>query len=132
ERFQEELDRARRYGQPLTLALLDIDHFKQVNDTHGHSAGDEALRHIVKLMRDNLRNADMLARYGGEEFAILLPQTSIREGVLLVERLRDIIAQQPLHHEEVEIPMTASFGVTTVGQGDLDLHGVVSRADEAL
>jgi diguanylate cyclase (GGDEF)-like protein len=106
--LEREVGRTLRYGRPFCLLLLDIDHFKQVNDTHGHEAGDEAIRRLAKSLQAGTRGIDLAARIGGEEFAVLLTETSFEGGAEVAERLRHAIKQE-------EIPMvghiTASFGV---------------------
>ncbi|MEW6765084.1 MAG: diguanylate cyclase [Pseudomonadota bacterium] len=125
--LQREYDRARRYGTPLSLVLLDIDHFKQINDTQGHLSGDEVLRELTRLIRHNLRSSDHFARWGGEEFVILSPE-SAPLALELAEKLRKLIAE---HHFEPVGSVTCSFGVTQCNDNDtLDL--CLTRADEAL
>jgi diguanylate cyclase (GGDEF)-like protein len=107
--LEREVGRTLRYGRPFCLLLLDIDHFKQVNDTHGHEAGDEAIRRLAKSLQAGTRGIDLAARIGGEEFAVLLTETSFEGGVEVAERLRQAVKQE-------EIPtvghITASFGVS--------------------
>jgi len=111
--FQESLlslvQMAERYSQPLSLIMLDIDHFKQFNDRFGHPAGDELLRQVASVLRQSARAYDVVARYGGEEFAILLPNTDLQEALRVAERLRQQIAAIQNPHA----PVTASFGVAT-------------------
>lgn len=106
--LEREVGRTLRYGRPFCLLLLDIDHFKQVNDTHGHEAGDEAIRRLAKTLQAGTRGIDLAARIGGEEFAVLLTETNFEGGLEAAERLRQAIKQE-------EIPgvghITASFGV---------------------
>ena len=106
--LEREVTRTQRYGRPFCLLLLDIDHFKQVNDTHGHDAGDEAIRQLAKTLQAGTRGIDLAARIGGEEFAVILTETSFEVGSEVAERLRQAIKQE-------EIPtvghITASFGV---------------------
>ncbi len=126
----EEFDRWRRYGQPLSLLLLDIDHFKLVNDRHGHQAGDRVLAGAVAVMREQLRVTDRLGRYGGEEFVILLPSTDAEAAHASAERVRVALAT---HAPEPGIPpCTASLGVAWAQSGDVSLDALLARADEAL
>jgi diguanylate cyclase (GGDEF)-like protein len=115
--FDEQLRRVvaetDRFGNMCSLILVDLDHFKLVNDKHGHEAGDVVLKHVAQLLRDTVREVDLCARYGGEEIAILLPQTSEQGAFELAERLRQVLEQRPSSHGGVRIPHTASFGVAT-------------------
>ena len=134
--FDEQLRRVvaetDRFGGTCSLLLIDLDHFKAVNDGLGHQAGDAVLKHVAQLMRDAVRTVDLCARYGGEELAILLPQTSQAGAVELADRLRQTLEQRPSVHGGQAIPVTASFGVATyptpVPYGDW----LVLAADKAL
>ncbi|NUP14288.1 MAG: diguanylate cyclase [Polyangiaceae bacterium] len=118
ETLHHEWSRARRYGQPLSCALIDVDHFKQVNDRFGHAAGDETLRRIAELFRSSIRNIDIAARFAGDEFALLLPHTRLEGGFILLERIR-----AKLHAER------GSWG----GSGEVSLSiGVASNEDLAI
>ena len=126
----EEFDRWRRYAQPLSLVLLDLDHFKQVNDRHGHQAGDRVLAAAAAVMRQALRVNDRLGRYGGEEFVILLPSTDAEAARASAERVRAALAA---HAPEPGIPpCTASLGVAWAQADDAGLDALLARADEAL
>ncbi|MEO8564552.1 MAG: sensor domain-containing diguanylate cyclase [bacterium] len=113
EELQRTLSEADRYGHPVSLVLVDIDHFKKVNDTWGHEAGDSVLRQVARILHDGVRSVDICVRYGGEEIAMLLSQTDSERAVEVAERLRERIAAQPMRHGGAEIPVTASFGVAT-------------------
>jgi len=113
ERLTSELAFANRHGQPLSLLLIDLDHFKRINDNHGHQAGDAVLRQLVQLLHRHVRREDVLFRYGGEEFVVLCRQTSNAEATVLAERLRQIVERHQLSHENVVIPVTISIGVAT-------------------
>lgn len=115
--LRQEIERTQRTGQPTTLVLVDLDFFKKINDTWGHVAGDAALKHIALILQNSLRKLDVPCRYGGEEFAILLPSTPLLVAVQVAERLRTMIANNPLSWEEKSIPLTASFGVDTLLTG---------------
>ena len=119
---------ARRLGRPLSLVMVDVDHFKAFNDTFGHPAGDEVLRAVAASLREGVRKHDEVARYGGEEFAILLPDTDAAIARALAERLRAELAARPWPTR----PITASFGVATMGPGDPGDSDLVERADRAL
>ena len=108
-----EITRALRYKRPLAVAMCDIDHFKKVNDTHGHQCGDEVLKHFVNSISELIRHdTDWLARYGGEEFLLVLPETNLDNAFRLADRLRNHVAQQVIETQGDKISITASFGVT--------------------
>ena len=131
-RFREDLEllfaQSERKGFPLSLIMLDIDHFKQYNDAFGHPAGDEVLRQVGATLRAIVRGHDVVARYGGEEFVVLLPATGANDSVEVAERLRNAIAGHDWPHR----PVTASFGVATYEPGMTDPNALVDRADRAL
>jgi diguanylate cyclase (GGDEF)-like protein len=129
-RLSEEVLRCRRSGQPLSLIMADIDHFKRVNDTLGHAAGDELLKGIAGVFRGAMRERiDWVARYGGEEFVIVLPDTPIADAYAVAERLRAAVARARFANAGQEMRATASFGVTA-GAGDA--ASLVERADALL
>jgi diguanylate cyclase (GGDEF)-like protein len=135
--FTEFLDReiavCSRHGHPLTLVMFDVDHFKQVNDTHGHLAGDAVLKDLAARIRPRIRREDLFARYGGEEFACVLPSTALPGGIVFAEHLRTIIAERPCVFEHHTIPFTISVGVTTLDrETGVDPAGLIKRADENL
>src|SRR6185437_8739287 len=115
--FDEQLKRVvaetDRFGGTCSLILVDLDHFKAVNDEHGHEEGDNVLKHVAQVLADGVRTVDVCARYGGEEIGILLPQTSQQGAVELAERLRLILEARPAPSGVERIPVTASFGVAT-------------------
>ena len=126
--LQSELLRARRYGKIFSVILLDVDHFKNVNDTHGHQAGDEVLVRLAALLTANARETDLVGRWGGEEFLIVCPETSLTLVSTLAERYRQELEQQDFG----EIgQITSSFGVTACEEGD-DVQRLIQRADQAL
>jgi two-component system cell cycle response regulator len=119
ERLTEEFARSSRYRSPLSLVMIDIDHFKKINDTYGHPFGDEALRGVAKAVRERLREVDFVARYGGEEIIALLPETGYREAPEACERVRAAIAAVRLEYrtqggERKEVRCSASLGVASV------------------
>jgi len=130
-RLVEELDRCRRYGRSLGLVMLDLDHFKEVNDLHGHLFGDETLRRSVKAWASVLRSSDILARYGGEEFCVLLPETELPEARLLAERVRAATSQAEVEFGGRVARITASAGVAASRPGD-GPDDILRRVDEAL
>ena len=135
--FTEFLDReiavCSRHGHPLTLVMFDVDHFKKVNDTHGHLAGDAVLKDLAARIRPRIRREDLFARYGGEEFACVLPSTALPGGIVFAEHLRSIIEERPCAFENLHIPFTISVGVTTLHrETGVDPAGLIKRADENL
>lgn len=123
---------AQRYHEPLSALMLDIDHFKKVNDTYGHAAGDETLQGVVKLFLRELRSADLLGRYGGEEFAILLPATRLSDAFQAAERLRCAVGGHNFVANERVFHVTLSIGVAQMGGPDDNLAALLERADQGL
>ena len=134
ERLSREVDRAKRYESTLTFLLLDIDHFKRINDERGHLVGDAVLRQIGALVDASVRTVDIAARYGGEEFVLLLPETSQDGGIIFAERLRESIERYPFDATgEEPLHLTASIGVATFPSPRVDsTEDLFARADEAL
>jgi diguanylate cyclase (GGDEF)-like protein len=132
ERLQAELDRTGRYGHECSLLLIDIDFFKQVNDRHGHAAGDEVLRHLVRIVQEQLRTEDELGRMGGEEFAVLLPETGQANAVVVAERIRHTIETTPSRFQGAQIPLTASVGVASWNPPSEPADALLQRADVAM
>ncbi len=118
-------------GAPYALIMLDVDHFKKVNDTYGHAVGDEVLRTIGRVLRNHVRGADTVARYGGEEFAVLIPDVSITQACFMAESLRMAIAAQLIAYEGGALKVTASFGVAVAAPGET-ADGLKERSDSAL
>ena len=131
EQLQIQAAIARRYKLPLTVVLIDVDHFKQINDTRGHAVGDAVLRELARRLRESVRDADLVARYGGEEFALLLPQTPLEGGVQVAERIRQQIAASPISAPASEVVLTASAGVAALQLSETAAD-LVHRADSAL
>ncbi|MBE9398720.1 GGDEF domain-containing protein [Pontibacterium sp. N1Y112] len=131
ERIGQELEKFRTYERPLSVAVCDIDHFKKVNDTYGHLAGDKALRLLASVFIDSLRNSDFVARYGGEEFIILMPSTPCEEAARVLDKLRAAIAASPFNFKSVPVPITISMGVTEAGIADT-AEELFSKADNLL
>lgn len=127
-----ELERFKRYKKPFSILFLDIDHFKQVNDRYGHDAGDRVLRAIARKVREILRKPDVFARYGGEEFVIILPETTLENGVGVAQKIRDLVADTVFEYEGERVPVTVSLGVTEVEPGDLEAAHITQRADRHL
>ncbi|MCZ7575074.1 MAG: diguanylate cyclase [Ardenticatenaceae bacterium] len=130
ELAERELGRACRFGHPLSAVMLDIDHFKRVNDHHGHTVGDQVLREVARRCHENIREVDILGRYGGEEFIIILPETDAVGASATAERLRRI-AHTAIITDRGPVTVTLSLGVATLNQND-SLHAMLKRADQAL
>ncbi len=128
----QEISRARRYGHPLSLLLIDLDRFKEINDTFGHVAGDAVLCRFGKLLTSFLRAHDMPCRYGGDEFLILLPKTDVAGAMILAERCRQTIMTTRFSHGVTRIPVTVSVGVASLGEGSDRPETLILAADEAL
>ncbi len=110
--LRAEMDRSKRSGIPTSLVLLDIDHFKAVNDTYGHEAGNLALKHLAEILLGEVRTTDIVCRYGGEEFAMIFPETHLNLAVKVADRIRLRIASSPVVVDQQEIGMTASMGAS--------------------
>lgn len=123
--------RMQQNPQPMTILMIDLDGFKQVNDLYGHLVGDEVLRTIAGRLKDNLRQTDYLGRYGGEEFIAALPQCELQQAIGIAERVREAIQQDWIVVDEHEVRVTASIGVA-VSNGEIDLMKLIERADKAL
>lgn len=132
-RLDQELKRHMRHKAGFALLMADLDHFKKVNDTHGHLAGDAALRHAAQALEGGLRSTDFLARYGGEEFAIILPHTSQAQAWVLAERLRRRVGGESLRYAGRAIPVTVSIGLSTFTPGQaVTPASLLAMADQAL
>ncbi|MGH7689981.1 MAG: sensor domain-containing diguanylate cyclase, partial [Gemmatimonadaceae bacterium] len=132
EHLKRLLNETDRFGQPLALIVGDIDHFKRINDTWGHEAGDEVLRQVAGTLAEGVRTVDVIARYGGEEIAILLPQTSVAGAADMADRLRYSVEARPVKFKGEEIPVTASFGVASYPDAVPARDGLFRAADRAL
>ncbi|MDB4986100.1 MAG: Diguanylate cyclase/phosphodiesterase domain 1 [Myxococcaceae bacterium] len=128
-----EMARVKRYRRPLSMAMIDADHFKDVNDQYGHDVGDTVLRSITDICHDSLRKNDVLARYGGEEFIVLLPETAVDGALAVVERLRERIAQTPLPLADGRlVTTTVSIGLAGLTNYEEGFEALLKRADDAL
>jgi diguanylate cyclase (GGDEF)-like protein len=138
ERFSQELRRAKRYSHPLSIVLADIDHFKHVNDTYGHQAGDEVLKAFSsRIVRQIRKKVDWVVRYGGEEFLIVLPETGCEGAHSMAERLRRAVASSSIQINGAQINITASFGGASTkfspkSTQDIDMDKLIFKADEQL
>jgi diguanylate cyclase (GGDEF)-like protein len=132
EMTEMELLRARRSRTPISVIMFDLDHFKDINDRHGHLCGDMVLSTVGRRMKEVLRGSDVRCRYGGEEFLVVLPETPLDGARHVAELLRKEIADNPVAWNGGELPISASFGVTTALENELDTPIVIARADSAL
>ena len=133
-RLEEEVSRARRYKESLSVVMIDIDHFKQVNDTHGHAMGDEVLRNIGAMLKASMRTTDLAARYGGDELTLVLPHTDLPAAIQVAENLRVKFSELEHRLDGISLKKTVSMGVATrEGKGDIPrAEGLLKNADEAL
>ncbi len=133
EHLQDLLPVARRYKEPLCCTMVDIDHFKQVNDTYGHPVGDEVLLTLAKLMKSSLREADIVGRYGGEEFIIVSPRTDLKAGHLVTERLRKTVENTTFSTAKGDLSITISVGFAVYDPANPEsAYDLIERADTAL
>jgi two-component system, cell cycle response regulator len=132
--LHEEFERVNRTDDPLTVAMLDLDHFKRINDTYGHQAGDRVLQELAGILRSNAREIDKLGRYGGEEFLVILPETELDDGAVFLERVRSDVESSGFDLDGPEpLRVTISAGVAThPAPGVRDPDGLIKRADRAL
>ncbi len=130
---QAALKEARAKGEPLAVVMLDIDHFKKVNDSYGHAVGDEVLAAVAKRCTNALRDIDIFARYGGEEFVAVLPETTAQRAVeVIAERLRRSVAANPVGTEGGLVSVTLSLGVAMLADDTSDIEALISEADQAM
>jgi two-component system, cell cycle response regulator len=132
EFLEREIARCARYRRPLSLLMLDIDHFKAINDQHGHLTGDFVLRELSRRLLVRVRREELLARYGGEEFAAVLPETDLNGGRIFAEQVRRLVADAPFEYEGDRFEVTISVGLTTVEGEDIDPMTFIKRADDNL
>lgn len=133
DRLKEEFSHSKRTQQPLSLAMMDLDHFKKINDTHGHLAGDFCLAHVAKTVQKMVRGADVLARYGGEEFVILLRNTDEKGASQLADRIRRMVEKSPAAFESHTLPITVSLGVASLLEEDCSsTDALIEAADRYL
>lgn len=135
QRLSEEIAQSKRYRLSLSLLLIDVDHFKRVNDTYGHQIGDEVLKNLSTVIVEMVRESDIVVRYGGEEIAIIAPKTNKAEAILLAERLRNIVQKSPLASIDARqeiVQITISIGVSTLNLVTMDKDALVEEADKAL
>jgi two-component system, cell cycle response regulator len=135
--FQDELakkfEETQRYERPLSLAMIDIDFFKKVNDTYGHAVGDDVLKQVARLYESSVRSTDLVARYGGEEFAVMMPETELEDALVLAEKIRSLIESSPIDTQAGPLPITVSMGVASVPRSKIhSAKELIIAADKAL
>ena len=136
ERLQEEIERAKTNSIPITVAMIDIDYFKKVNDTYGHLAGDTFLKQLSNILRRRFRAVDVLSRYGGEEFAVLMYHTTINESYKILEEVRKMVEEEkffmPIEsYHPIQIKKTISIGIAEL-KDELNPDEIIKKADDAL
>ncbi|MEN8163100.1 MAG: GGDEF domain-containing protein [Acidobacteriota bacterium] len=131
EFLERELARARRHSRPLSVALLDLDHFKKVNDTYGHLAGDTTLKRVAHVIEERVRRDELLARYGGEEFAVVLPETDLQGALIFGEMIRRQVEDSSFSFDQQDIRVTVSVGIAALGPDD-DADALIREADTQL
>ncbi len=132
ERLNNEFDRAKRYESRYSLLMIDIDYFKSINDNYGHKAGDKALQSAASVMKKSLRTSDIIGRVGGEEFSVILPETDIKAALFIAERLRSRVEDTVVIHDDEEIFITVSIGVSESQTGDQSVDDIYIRSDSAM
>jgi two-component system, cell cycle response regulator len=130
--LERELARAKRYERPLSLALFDIDHFKKVNDLHGHLAGDYVLRRLATKVKALVRREELIARYGGEEFAIVMPETRLDKAEMFAEKVRALVETTPFEFDKRQLQITISVGLAMLGPTVQDEVSLIKAADACL
>ncbi|MCX8009326.1 MAG: GGDEF domain-containing protein [Patescibacteria group bacterium] len=128
----EEIKRAKRYGYPLSLVIIDVDHFKHINDTFGHLTGDFVLTSFAALCKKCFRDVDVVARFGGDEFAVLFPMTTSEQAFIAIERLRSALKTDPFQRDNLTIKITISVGISSLSNGSESLDALLARVDIAL
>jgi len=132
ETLEREIGRAQRYQRDLSLIMFDIDHFKKINDSYGHLAGDHVLKHLAMVIKSRIRREDILSRYGGEEFSIILPEIDLENAIQFAEKIRKLVEKAVFTFEDTEIPVTISIGVTNYDTQQADVSEFIKVADEKL
>ena len=132
ECLQREFMRVKRTRQPATLVMFDIDHFKKVNDTYGHQAGDEVIRQTAAILRESVRETDVAGRYGGEEFGVILIDTSAGNAKIFAERLRERIEALTVEYDDMKINFTISLGIAGIGENTESYKQWLECSDQAL
>ena len=131
DQIEAEFSRWRRHDRPLSISIIDIDHFKKINDTLGHLRGDKVLKLVAREISRRVRSEDFVARYGGEEFVVIMPDTDGDNAFTAMEKVRSAIEHCPFNFNNQRIPITASFGISSFSEGD-EIEACFERADRAL
>ncbi|HZN96082.1 MAG TPA: GGDEF domain-containing protein [Myxococcales bacterium] len=132
EALEREISRCNRYGREMSLVLIDVDHFKQINDNHGHLAGDAVLKQLASTIKNRIRREDVFARYGGEEFALLLPEVDLKGGAAMAEKARKLVEAQKFEFDQQRIPVTISAGVAALAGTQREPADIIRAADAKL
>jgi two-component system cell cycle response regulator len=132
ETLEREIARGHRYQRPLSLVMFDLDHFKTINDSYGHLAGDYVLKQLASAVKQRIRREDLFARYGGEEFAIILPEIALDTAVTFAEKIRHLVEHHEFRFEKTVIPVTISVGVGSTAEREIGSDALIKRADELL
>lgn len=133
QRLKDEFRRAQRYNEPLSLLMLDVDHFKSVNDRYGHLFGDKVLSELAGVLKEHVREIDIVARYGGEEFMVILPETHFSGSLTVADRLWRAVAEHPFEHDDTQVAITVSVGISFFPNKNIaNVEQLVQFADEAL
>jgi diguanylate cyclase (GGDEF)-like protein len=132
EALEKEIIRARRHARDLSLIMFDIDHFKKINDVHGHLAGDFVLKELARIVQGRIRRDEVFARYGGEEFSIVLPETNLEGARALADGLREKVEQSRFVFQNESISVTISIGVAMLGEPDRTSQDLIKHADMKL
>ena len=132
ESLEREIARAHRYQRAMSLVMFDIDHFKRINDTYGHLAGDYVLKQLASAVKQKIRREDLFARYGGEEFAIILPEIPLAPSLTFAEKVRQVVEEHEFRFENTSIDVTISMGVAGADEDVRDVDELIKRADERL
>ena len=131
--LQAEMDRSKRSGIPTTLVMVDLDHFKNINDSYGHGVGNVALKHVADIIKNEVRTTDCVCRYGGEEFAMIFPETHLNLAVKVADRIREMIASSPVVHDNGKFNITASMGASVYMKTSIiDIDVFVDSVDKFL
>ncbi|MDD5347240.1 MAG: GGDEF domain-containing protein [Candidatus Omnitrophica bacterium] len=131
-RCAEELERSRKFGFDLACLMIDVDHFKELNDGYGHLVGDAIVAAVAKIIKDNIRSIDLLGRYGGEEFSLVLTETDVQGALYVAERIRQTVADTPIQAYDESLRVTISIGIMQLAKDTPDLAALVDSADKAL
>jgi diguanylate cyclase (GGDEF)-like protein len=131
-RFDESIAAARRYGRKVSMLLTDVDHFKSVNDTYGHPMGDQVLKGVARILREQARDTDIVARYGGEEFAVIMPETDAKAALAVAERIRERLMKEVFQTEQGPLKVTMSIGVATFPECATEKQAIIDLADQCL